>query len=54
MKLTYVQTEKALESILNTVNILFNAVYKRNVPIFNYDLHAHFDRIKYYIDIVES
>lgn len=40
VKLTYIQTEKALESILNTVNILFNAVYKRNVPIFNYGLQA--------------
>lgn len=40
VKLTYPQTEKALESILNTVNVLFNAVYKRNVPIFNYGLQA--------------
>ncbi|MCC8137691.1 MAG: hypothetical protein LIO76_06435, partial [Clostridiales bacterium] len=27
MKLTYVQTEKALENILNTVNVLFRTVY---------------------------
>ena len=40
INLTYVQTEKALDSILITVNVLFNAVYKKNVPIFNYGLQA--------------
>lgn len=40
INLTYVQTERALDSILITVNVLFNAVYKKNVPIFNYGLQA--------------
>lgn len=34
------QIERALSNILQTVNTIFNAVYKRNVPILNYDLQS--------------
>jgi len=34
------QVEKALTNILETVNALFRAVYKRNVPILNYGLQS--------------
>lgn len=34
------QIERALSNILLTVNEIFNAVYKRNVPILNYGLQA--------------
>lgn len=37
---TYNQIEKALWSVLNTVNELFLAVYKKKVPIYNYGIQA--------------
>ena len=40
IQISYTQVETALNSILNTVNKLFNAVYKQNVPIFNYGLQS--------------
>lgn len=40
VQITYPQVEKALWSILNTVNELFLAVYGRKVPIFNYGIQA--------------
>lgn len=40
VQITYSQVEKALWSILNTVNELFLAVYGRKVPIFNYGIQA--------------
>lgn len=40
VQITYSQVEKALWSILNTVNEIFFAVYGRKVPIFNYGLQA--------------
>ena len=40
VRLTYFQTEKALRSILDTVNEIFIAVYKKKVPIYNYGIQA--------------
>ena len=34
------QIERALSNILQTVNAIFYAVYKRNVPILNYGLQS--------------
>ncbi len=38
VELTEKMVEGSLKSILETINELFNAVYKRNVPMFNYGL----------------
>ena len=40
VQVTYPQVERALWSILNTVNEIFLAVYGRKVPIFNYGIQA--------------
>lgn len=40
VQVTYTQIEKALWSVLNTVNVLYLAVYKRKVPIYNYGIQA--------------
>lgn len=40
VQVTYTQVEKALWSVLNTVNALYLAVYKRKVPIYNYGIQA--------------
>lgn len=40
VQVTYTQIEKALWSVLNTVNALYLAVYKRKVPIYNYGIQA--------------
>lgn len=40
VQVTYSQVEKALWSVLNTVNEIFLAVYRKQVPIFNYGLQA--------------
>lgn len=40
VKITYAQIENALWSVLNTVNAIYLAVYKRKVPIYNYGIQA--------------
>lgn len=40
VQVTYTQIEKALWNVLNTVNALYLAVYKRKVPIYNYGIQA--------------
>lgn len=40
VQVTYTQVEKALWSVLNTVNAIYLAVYNRKVPIFNYGIQA--------------
>lgn len=38
LTITYSQVESALQNILQTIDVLYKAVYKTHVPIFNYDL----------------
>lgn len=40
VKVNTEQIERALSNILQTVNAIFYAVYKRNVPILNYGLQS--------------
>lgn len=40
LSLTYEKTNRALEAILDTLNELYLAVYKRRIPIYNYGLQS--------------
>ena len=38
LTITYSQVESALQNILQTIDVLYKAVYKTHVPILNYGL----------------